>query len=392
MPRRSRSRVSPRRSARRSTSIPPARSSARYRAFAAAFAAEAAADLLRGQGELEPRRAAPLRRARRRRRRRLRGRVAPRARRRRAAGADRLLRRRQDARTRWRRRSPPASIRSTSSSIPELRRLSDGRSGARPHRAGRAPGQSRCRRADPRQDLDRQEGEQIRHRPRRCGRGLPPRRRSCPASSRSALAVHIGSQLDRPRAVPRAPSSASPSWCSSCAARGFAGAPARSRRRPRHPLPRRDAAASRPIMPRWCARSSARSTSRWRSSRGACWSARPGCWSSRVVYVKEGATRRFVIVDAAMNDLIRPALYDAWHDIVPVRLPGAGAVVGAGRCRRPGLRDRRHLCRRARPAAARRRRSRRLDHRRRLWRGDELDLQQPAAGARGAGRRATALP
>jgi diaminopimelate decarboxylase len=32
-------------------------------------------------------------------------------------------------------------------------------------------------------------------------------------------------------------------------------------------------------------------------------------------------------VDAAMNDLIRPALYDAWHDIVPVRLPGPGASV-----------------------------------------------------------------
>ena len=50
-----------------------------------------------------------------------------------------------------------------------------------------------------------------------------------------------------------------------------------------------------------------------------------GLLVSRVLYVKEGGTRRFVIVDAAMNDLIRPALYDAWHDIVPVRLPAAGA-------------------------------------------------------------------
>ena len=47
-----------------------------------------------------------------------------------------------------------------------------------------------------------------------------------------------------------------------------------------------------------------------------------------VVYVKDGATRRVVILDAAMNDLIRPALYEAWHDIVPVRLPAAGAVSG----------------------------------------------------------------
>ena len=47
----------------------------------------------------------------------------------------------------------------------------------------------------------------------------------------------------------------------------------------------------------------------------------------RVVYVKDGATKRFVIIDAAMNDLIRPALYEAWHDIVPVRLPAPGAVL-----------------------------------------------------------------
>ena len=43
-----------------------------------------------------------------------------------------------------------------------------------------------------------------------------------------------------------------------------------------------------------------------------------GVLVTRVLYVKETAERRFVIVDAAMNDLIRPALYDAWHDIKPV--------------------------------------------------------------------------
>jgi diaminopimelate decarboxylase len=52
-----------------------------------------------------------------------------------------------------------------------------------------------------------------------------------------------------------------------------------------------------------------------------------GLLVTRVIYVKEGATKRFVIVDAAMNDLIRPALYDAWHDIVPVRPPAAGAAL-----------------------------------------------------------------
>ena len=40
---------------------------------------------------------------------------------------------------------------------------------------------------------------------------------------------------------------------------------------------------------------------------------------TRVLYVKRGETKTFVIVDAAMNDLIRPTLYDAHHDIRPVR-------------------------------------------------------------------------
>ena len=43
-----------------------------------------------------------------------------------------------------------------------------------------------------------------------------------------------------------------------------------------------------------------------------------GVLVSRVIFVKEGATRSFLIVDAAMNDLIRPTLYEAYHDVVPV--------------------------------------------------------------------------
>jgi diaminopimelate decarboxylase len=39
---------------------------------------------------------------------------------------------------------------------------------------------------------------------------------------------------------------------------------------------------------------------------------------TRVEYLKHGETKDFAIVDAAMNDLMRPALYDAWHDILPV--------------------------------------------------------------------------
>ena len=46
-----------------------------------------------------------------------------------------------------------------------------------------------------------------------------------------------------------------------------------------------------------------------------------GILVTRVIYVKEGQDRRFTIVDAAMNDLIRPTLYDAYHDIWPVAEP-----------------------------------------------------------------------
>jgi diaminopimelate decarboxylase len=54
-----------------------------------------------------------------------------------------------------------------------------------------------------------------------------------------------------------------------------------------------------------------------------------GLLVASVVYLKDSAARRFVIIDAAMNDLIRPALYDAWHDIVPVDLPASAVVAPA---------------------------------------------------------------
>ncbi len=46
-----------------------------------------------------------------------------------------------------------------------------------------------------------------------------------------------------------------------------------------------------------------------------------GILVSSVIYLKEGEAKNFLIVDAAMNDLIRPTLYDAHHDIRPVLLP-----------------------------------------------------------------------
>ena len=51
-----------------------------------------------------------------------------------------------------------------------------------------------------------------------------------------------------------------------------------------------------------------------------------GVLVTRVLFVKQGLSHTFVIVDAAMNDLIRPALYDAWHEIRPLRQPDADEV------------------------------------------------------------------
>ena len=46
--------------------------------------------------------------------------------------------------------------------------------------------------------------------------------------------------------------------------------------------------------------------------------AEAGVLLSRVLLEKEGEARRFLVLDAAMNDLLRPSLYDAWHDVVPL--------------------------------------------------------------------------
>lgn len=48
-----------------------------------------------------------------------------------------------------------------------------------------------------------------------------------------------------------------------------------------------------------------------------------GVLLSRVEYIKRGAAKTFVILDAAMNDLVRPAMYEAYHELVPVHRDGA---------------------------------------------------------------------
>jgi diaminopimelate decarboxylase len=55
-----------------------------------------------------------------------------------------------------------------------------------------------------------------------------------------------------------------------------------------------------------------------------------GILVARVIHVKQGEAKKFVIIDAAMNDLIRPTLYEAHHDILPVRAaPDSAPVITA---------------------------------------------------------------
>ena len=108
-----------------------------------------------------------------------------------------------------------------------------------------------------------------------------------------------------------------------------------------------------------------------------------GVLLTRVRYLKSGGAREFAIVDAAMNDLLRPALYEAWHDIVPVvqskdrqsrRVDVVGPVCESGDFPRPRPRT---TGRRRRPAGG--------DVGGRLWDGDEFQLQHPAARGGGDG-------
>jgi diaminopimelate decarboxylase len=51
-----------------------------------------------------------------------------------------------------------------------------------------------------------------------------------------------------------------------------------------------------------------------------------GALLTKVLYEKKGSAKKFVIVDAGMNDLIRPALYEGWHQITPLKQAANGAL------------------------------------------------------------------
>ena len=123
-----------------------------------------------------------------------------------------------------------------------------------------------------------------------------------------------------------------------------------------------------------------------------------GMLVSRVIYTKESGGKHFVIQDAAMNDLIRPTLYDSFHRIWPVEPPaGFPAPPDDYEADIPGTVKQDvvgPVCESGDFLA----KDRRLPplqrgdlladvQRRRLRHGDEVQLQQPAARRRGAGGR-----
>ncbi len=116
-----------------------------------------------------------------------------------------------------------------------------------------------------------------------------------------------------------------------------------------------------------------------------------GVLLTRVRYLKQAEQKKFVIVDAGMNDLIRPALYQSYHEIVPVREPTI-ARARIGRRGRPGLRERRFFRARSRAAGAGRGRTGGDHERGRLWFCHGLHLQFTTAPCRSAGAGRPVFP
>ena len=229
---------------------------------------------------------------------------------------------------------------------------------------------------------------QVRHPLCRCVPPLPPRRGAAghPAGrTRDAYRQPdpvAGTVSRRIRAAGRTGADA---------ARGRpAGQRGRLRRRPRHPLSRRTGAAARRAGRRDPRRAAQPRCAHRGWSRAAGWSDRRACCWRRVVLAKQTQGSRFVVLDAAMNDLVRPAMYDAWHGIVPVSAVDAVAPVTPADVVGPVCESGDTFARDRTAAAAGGRRARGDPRCRRLWFGDEFGLQCAARGGRGdGGRRAT---
>ena len=256
---------------------------------------------------------------------------------------------------------------------------------SRARRAARAcqpARQPRRRRRDAPVHLHRAQGQQVRHRAR-ASRSRPTAGRRCrgsrsPASTATSarrsptLAPYLDA-LDRLLDLVEAVKRGHPASRTSTSAVGSAS-PTATKRRPR----RR----------RWWRACATRSTRAATAigvaarARAARWSAMPACWSPRCCTSSRATAKNFCIVDAAMNDLMRPAMYEAWMAIVECERRSGRLLL---RCRRPGLRIGRLAGPGSRagrrPAIAGRAVCRRLRHE------HVQQLQQPGTRGRGDGQR-----
>ena len=207
----------------------------------------------------------------------------------------------------------------------ELELLAEIAAAQGPHRRHLDPRQSRHRREDPRQDRDRQGGEQIRHSDQPRARRLRPRRQARWRARRRRR--HAYRQPDHRRSIRSAtPSRCSPISCDVLRADGhvishvdLGGGLGIPYREDNEPPPDPDAYAA------VVKRATRDLDCQLIFEPGRLIVGNAGILVTRVLYLKRGEAKTFVIVDAGMNDLVRPTLYEAHHDIRPVREPRAGA-------------------------------------------------------------------
>ena len=184
------------------------------------------------------------------------------------------------------------------------------------------------------QDRHRQGREQVRHSDQPRARGLCPRRQA--RASRSPASTCI-SAARSPSSIRSAMLSRCLPSSSVCACRWPHHLACRSRRRlgipyrdDNEPPPHPDAYAE------VVKRATRDLDCRLIFEPGRLIVGNAGILVTRVLFVKHGEAKNFVVVDAAMNDLIRPTLYDAHHEIWPVTQPSPRRVVSApmwsGRC------------------------------------------------------------
>jgi diaminopimelate decarboxylase len=111
-----------------------------------------------------------------------------------------------------------------------------------------------------------------------------------------------------------------------------------------------------------------------------------GILVTKALYEKVGEAKRFIIVDAAMNDLIRPSLYSAYHEIRPVSGVVAATTQACRRRGRSGLRIGRLSGQGSHASGGQTRRPIRRHECGCLWFCDGIQLQLTATGAGGAGK------